>query len=178
LERNVVKDQLERNVVKDQISISPERFREVLGEWPSGVVVITSMTPHGPVGMAVNSFTSVSLAPPLVGFLPAKSSSTWPTLRGTGKFCVNVLASHQEQMSRLFSRKGIDRFADIAWHERPTGPGLDEAVAWIDCEIYEEQEAGDHTFVLGRVQHIDAVKDAQPLIFHRGAYTNLEGGRS
>lgn len=162
----------------DNFSISPQKFREVLGEWPSGVVVITSLTPEGPVGIAMNSFTSVSLDPPLIGFLPAITSSTWPALRATGKFCVNVLASHQEEMSRLFSRKGVDRFAGIGWHERSAGPGLDEAVAWIDCEIHDEMEAGDHTFVLGQVSHIDARSDAHPLVFHRGSYTSLETVRA
>lgn len=126
----------------------------------------------------MNSFTSVSLDPPLVGFLPMKTSSTWPLLRETGRFCVNVLASHQEDTSRLFSRKGIDRFAGIDWHERSSGPGLEEAVAWIECELYAEQEAGDHTFVLGRVQHIDSAEGAKPLVFHRGSYTALEGMRA
>lgn len=158
---------------QDTISVSPQEFRRVLGEWPSGVVVITSMTAEGPVGMAVNSFTSVSLDPPLVGFLPARTSSTWPSLRDNKKFCINVLASHQEQISRIFARKDIDRFAEVAWSERPCGPILDEAVAWIECEMYEEQDAGDHTFVLGNVTSIEAVDSVQPLIFHRGSYTAL-----
>ena len=155
------------------ISISPQEFRRVLGEWPSGVAVITSMAADGPVGMAVNSFTSVSLDPPLVGFLPARSSSTWPSLRDNKKFCINVLASHQEEISRVFARKDIDRFAEVSWSERPCGPILDEAVAWIECEMYEEQDAGDHTFVLGSVKNIEAVDSAKPLIFHRGSYTAL-----
>jgi flavin reductase (DIM6/NTAB) family NADH-FMN oxidoreductase RutF len=157
----------------EQYSISPQKFREVLGEWPSGVVVITSMTPEGPVGIAMNSFTSVSLDPPLVGFLPARSSSTWPALRASGKFCVNVLASHQEDLSRTFSRRGVDRFAGIPWHERAAGPALDEAVAWIDCTVHDELEAGDHTFVLGLVERIDASHGAEPLVFHRGSYKVL-----
>jgi len=154
-------------------TIEPQRFRQVLGQWPSGVVVITSMVRGEPVGMAMNSFTSVSLDPPLVGFLPAKSSSTWPLLRESNRFCINVLASHHEEVSRLFSRKGIDRFASINWTPRESGPGIEDAVAWIECELHSEVDAGDHTFVQGRVLHVDARDEAEPLIFHRGQYTAL-----
>jgi 3-hydroxy-9,10-secoandrosta-1,3,5(10)-triene-9,17-dione monooxygenase reductase component len=155
-------------------SVSAQRFREILGEWPSGVVVITSMVDGVPTGMAMNSFTSVSLDPPLVGFFPAKTSSTWPVLRQPQRFCINVLASHHEDMSRLFARKGVDRFASIGWHPRASGPGIDDAVAWIDCELHDELDAGDHTFVLGLVVHVDARDDADPLVFHRGQYTALQ----
>jgi 3-hydroxy-9,10-secoandrosta-1,3,5(10)-triene-9,17-dione monooxygenase reductase component len=153
--------------------IDPQRFREILGHWPSGVVVITSMVDGVPVGMAMNSFTSVSLDPPLIGFFPGKSSTTWPGMSASRKFCVNILASHHEDVSRLFARKGVDRFAQIAWHERASGPGLDEAVAWIDCELYDELETGDHTLALGLVLEIDSREDVAPLVFHRGQYTAL-----
>jgi hypothetical protein len=85
-----------------------DHFREVLGHYPTGVAVVTAMTPGGPVGMAVNSFTSVSLAPPLVLFCPAASSTTWPVLRTTGVVAVNVLSAEQEAVR---SRLG-------AWHQR------------------------------------------------------------
>jgi 3-hydroxy-9,10-secoandrosta-1,3,5(10)-triene-9,17-dione monooxygenase reductase component len=153
--------------------IDPQRFREVLGHWPSGVVVITGTVSGVPSGMAMNSFTAVSLDPPLVGIFPAKSSTTWPGIRDSGKFCVNVLASHHEEISRLFSRKGVDRFSEIAWHERASGPGLDEAVAWIDCELFSELETGDHWLTLGRVVEIDLRAEVDPLVFHRGQYTAL-----
>ena len=76
----------------------------------------------------------------------------------------------------MFARRGVDRFADIAWHERQTGPGLDEAVAWIDCELFEELPTGDHTLVLGRVLEIDARDEAEPLVFHRGRYSVVGAG--
>lgn len=162
----------------DKTSISPQELRRVMGEWPSGVVAITAMTSEGPVGMAMNSFTSVSLEPPLVGFFPGKSSSTWPLIRSAGRFCINILASHQEHISKTFARKDVDRFAETNWHQRSCGPGLEDAVAWIECELYDEYEAGDHTFVLGSVLELNTIDDAAPLVFHRGAYTALTPAES
>ena len=104
-----------------------ERFREVLGHLPTGVVVVTANHASGPVGMSSNSFTSVSLKPPLVLFCPAKDSTTWPKIATTGAFAVNVFAAHHEQVSRRFAQRGVDRFAGIAWHQRAAGPALDDA---------------------------------------------------
>lgn len=145
-------------------------FRDVLGRWPSGVVVVTGTVDGAPSGMACNSFTSVSLDPPLVGFFPAVTSSTWPGIRAAGRFCVNVLASHHEKVSRTFAARGIDRFAQVPWHDRAGAPALDEAVAWIDCTLEAELPTGDHTLVLGRVVAMHANESGEPLVFHRGRY--------
>jgi 3-hydroxy-9,10-secoandrosta-1,3,5(10)-triene-9,17-dione monooxygenase reductase component len=150
--------------------LSPEQLREVLGHLPTGVTVIASMADGRPVGMSANSFTSVSLAPPLVLFCPAKSSTTWPPIRAAGRFCVNVMAGHHEGICRQFARKGEDRFKGVAWHERSRGPALDDAVAWLDCEIDAEHDAGDHTIVVARVLGIDATPELGPLVFFRGRY--------
>lgn len=156
-------------------TVEPERFREVLGHWPTGVVVVTAMTSQGPVGMSCNSFTSVSLRPPLVGFFPAVSSSTWPAIRATGRFCVNVLARHHEHISRSFSRKDIDRFAGITWSAGSAGPVIDDAVAWLACDLHDELPTGDHTLALGLVTALSAEGSGPPLIFHHGAYSQLPG---
>jgi flavin reductase (DIM6/NTAB) family NADH-FMN oxidoreductase RutF len=154
----------------DQNSDS-ERFRSVLGHLPTGVTVVTAHGVEGPVGMSSNSVTSVSLAPPLILFCPAKASTTWPKMRAAGAFCVNVFAAHHEEISRQFSRVGIDRFAGVSWHERSSGPALDDAVAWIQCTIDTEHGAGDHMIVVGAVRHLE-VRDGQvePLLFFRGQY--------
>lgn len=154
-------------------TIDPLAFRDVLGHWPSGVVVVTGTVDGSPSGMACNSFTSVSLDPPLIGFFPATSSSTWPGIRDAGRFCINVLAGHHEQVSRTFAARGIDRFAEVPWHERAGSPALDEAVAWIDCTLEKEVETGDHTLVLGRVVGMEATDGADPLVFHRGRYAGI-----
>jgi flavin reductase (DIM6/NTAB) family NADH-FMN oxidoreductase RutF len=136
----------------------------------TGVTVIAANTPSGPTGMAANSFASVSLDPPLILICPAKSSTTWPPIREARRFCVNVMAGHHEEICRQFARKGADRFAGVSWHDRQGGPALDDAVAWLDCEMHDEHDAGDHTIVVARVIALDATPDATPLVFFRGNY--------
>lgn len=145
-------------------------FRETLRHLPTGVTLITGHGEDGPVGMACNSFTSVSLDPPLVLFCAAHSSTTWPLIQATGGFCVNVLGGVHEEISTHFGKRGVDRFALAEWSERSHGPGLVGASAWLDCEIDAEHEAGDHTIVVGRVLHLAADPADGPLVFYRGSY--------
>jgi 3-hydroxy-9,10-secoandrosta-1,3,5(10)-triene-9,17-dione monooxygenase reductase component len=152
------------------VEIAPDAFRNVLGHLPTGVTVLTAHGEDGPLGMAANSVTSVSLSPPLVLVCPAKSSTTWPGIRDAGSFCINIMAGHHEELCRGFARKGADRFDGVGHHGRQTGPGLDDAVAWIECEIQDEHDAGDHTIVVARVVAIDAAQDGIPLVFFRGGY--------
>jgi flavin reductase (DIM6/NTAB) family NADH-FMN oxidoreductase RutF len=159
-----------------QLNLS--EFRAVLGHYPTGVVVVTGFDDGQPTGMSCNSFTSVSLDPPLVGFFPAVTSSTWPSIRNSGRFCVNILASHHSELSRTFSRRDIDRFAGVPWSSGPTGPRLDEAVAWLDCELFDETPAGDHTLALGLVSKMSAAAEVEPLVFHRGGYARLDANLS
>ncbi|MBB5159457.1 flavin reductase family protein [Saccharopolyspora phatthalungensis] len=146
-------------------------FREVLGHFASGVTVITGITDDGPAGFTCQSFSSLSLDPPLVVVLPGKSSTSWPRIADTDRFCVNILADHQDQLSTRFARSGADKFADVAWTPSPLGqPVLDGACAWIDCHIEAIHPGGDHLIVVGAVEHLSAKPDRQPLLFHRGAY--------
>jgi 3-hydroxy-9,10-secoandrosta-1,3,5(10)-triene-9,17-dione monooxygenase reductase component len=158
------------------MEIDAMAFRRALGQLPTGVIVITGWNMGQPAGMSCNSFTSVSLDPPLVGFFPALASSTWPGIRDSGRFAVNILASAHESVARDFSRPGADRFAGVSWHESESGPLLDEATCWIECEVGDEYPAGDHTLALGRVlslEHHD--EDRLPLVFHRGKYGTFVG---
>jgi 3-hydroxy-9,10-secoandrosta-1,3,5(10)-triene-9,17-dione monooxygenase reductase component len=155
---------------RHEMEITGEAFRRVLGHLPTGVTVITTNGVDGPVGMAANSVTSVSLEPPLVLFCPATSSTTWPSIREVGAFCINIMAGHHEELTRRFSLKGVDRFAGIVYDEGPCGPILEDAVGWIDCVIREEHEAGDHTIVVASVSRIEAAPDSSPLVFFRGVY--------
>lgn len=146
-------------------------FRQVLGHFPTGVTIITGMAGHTPAGFTIGSFTSVSLDPPLVGFLPQTNSDTWAAMAPSGRFCVNVLGAHQGAQCWRFAKKGVDdRFSDVAWHPGITGsPVLDDAIAWIDCVTEVVHEVGDHYFVVGRVQEMShADDDPQPLLFYRG----------
>src|SRR5687767_9052427 len=96
------------------VEFDSARFRQVLGRFPTGVVVVTGIDPHGrPAGMAVGSFTSVSLVPPLLAFFPDKGSSSFPKIRASGSFCVNVLSASQEPVCRAFATKGADKFAGL-----------------------------------------------------------------
>ena len=157
-------------------TIDSARFRRVLGHFATGVTIITAAPRDEPVvGMAVNSFTSVSLDPPFVAFCAAHSSTTWPHIRAAGRFCVNIMAEDQEDLSRLFATRGADRFSRVAWHPAESGaPILEGALAWIDCDIDAEHEAGDHSIVVGRVRGLDLEEEGKPLVFFRGGYGRFE----
>jgi flavin reductase (DIM6/NTAB) family NADH-FMN oxidoreductase RutF len=152
--------------------IDPKRFRQVLGQFPTGVAVVTGLDPDGkPAGMAVGSFTSVSLDPPLVAFLPDKSSTSWPRIEGSGVFCVNILGAEQESVCRAFAVKGGEKFAELGWQPAGSGsPVLDGVLAWIDCDIEVVHEAGDHYIVIGRVRDLDIANPSLPLVFFQGGY--------
>ena len=138
-------------------------FRHILGHSPPGVPVITPAHDDGSpaAGMVVGTFTSVSLDPPLVAFLPDKKSSSWPQIKETGRFCVNVLGADQEALCRQFSARGGDKFEGVAWRPSPSrNPILEGIVAWVDCTI--EQEADDSsplTFHRGRFGQVGAAQD-------------------
>jgi 3-hydroxy-9,10-secoandrosta-1,3,5(10)-triene-9,17-dione monooxygenase reductase component len=152
-------------------NIDPGHFRQVLAHLPTGVSVITAHGPDGPIGMAANSVTSVSLAPPLMLFCPARTSTTWPDIRATGRFCINIMAGHHEEVTRRFAARETDRFAGVSYADRATGPALLDALAWIECEMQDEHEAGDHTIVVARVVAMEAAsEDSEPLVFFRGSY--------
>jgi flavin reductase (DIM6/NTAB) family NADH-FMN oxidoreductase RutF len=157
-------------------TIEPGLFRMVLGHFPTGVVVVTAMGVDGePVGMAVNAFSSVSLDPPLVAFFPAMTSKTWPAIESSGAFCINILSTEQEQLSRSFSRSGTDKFAGVSWYPSPSGaPVLEDAVAWIDCDLFRADQAGDHYTVYGSVKDMRLQTGSAPLVFFRGGYGGFE----
>ncbi len=151
--------------------IDGAHFRTVLGHFPTGVTVITAMGADGPAGLAVGSFFSVSLDPPLVGFCPNKASSNWPVIKSAGVFCVNILAEDQEDISRNFATKGGDKFQGVGWRPASSGsPILHDVLAWVDCEIDAVHEAGDHFVVVGRVHELDVAHEGTPLVFFRGGY--------
>jgi 3-hydroxy-9,10-secoandrosta-1,3,5(10)-triene-9,17-dione monooxygenase reductase component len=151
--------------------IDPREMRDVLGHFASGVTVVTALGPGGPVGFTCQSFSSLSLDPPLVTFAPSRTSTTWPLLRAAGRFCVNVLADDQRALSGQFARSGTDKFAGVDWVTSAHGsPVLDGVVAWIDAELAAEHDGGDHTIVVARVLDLGADASRTPLLFHRGGY--------
>ena len=150
-------------------------FRAVLGHFATGVVVVTASDNGVPVGMTCNSFTSVSLDPPMVLFCAAKSSSTWPRIQSAGRFAVNFLDDDGEEICRLFAQKDADRFARISHRAGRSGsPVLDDALAFVECETAAEHEAGDHVIVVGRAIELGSRSEGKPLVFFRGGYGRFE----
>lgn len=157
---------------------TPERMREVLGTFATGVVIVTALADR-PLGFTCQSFVSQSLDPPLISFSAARTSTTWPQIRTVGQFCVNVLAHDQHELSELFALRGADRFAAVTWTSSPLGaPILDGVSAWIDCELAAEYEAGDHTIVLGAVRTLEADPNRYPPIYYRSQYAPSEHWRA
>lgn len=152
------------------------RFRDVLGRFASGVTVVTAISNGEPVGMTCQSFSSVSLDPPLVLFVPARTSRAWPLMQRAGRFCVNFLAAEQFALSDTMAGRGTDKFAGVDWHPSPTtgSPVLSGALAHVDCTIHAVHEAGDHYVVIGRVVDLADHDDADPLLFHRGRYGSVQ----
>ncbi|MFB6663949.1 flavin reductase family protein [Streptomyces parvus] len=152
--------------------VAPAEFRRVLGHFASGVTVVTARDTDGPTGFACQSFASLSLDPPLVSFMVARTSTTWPRIARAGVFCVNILGAEQGALCRGFAVSGADKFAGVAYGEAPaTGsPLLDSVPAWIDCRIHAVHTGGDHLIVVGRVEALGAAEEGEPLLFHRGAF--------
>lgn len=162
----------EQELVADP-DVPPAEFRDTLGRFASGITVVTAISGGVPVGLTCQSFTSVSLDPPLVLFCPSRTSRAWPLIQRTGAFCVNVLAHDQADVSDTMASRGIDKFARVAWApSAETGsPVLAGVLAHVDCTVASVQEAGDHYVVLGRVQHVSVERpDADGLVFFRGRY--------
>lgn len=149
-----------------------QHFRRVLGNYPTGVTVVTAIGEGGdPQAMVVGSFTSVSLDPPLVAFLPSADSRSWAGLRKVGTFCVNILSGDQEHLCRQLASRTGDKYAGLTWSPSPSGsPIFEGAVAWIDCTTEVIHPAGDHDIVVGRVLDLDTASEDDPLLFFRGGY--------
>ncbi len=149
------------------------QYRKVLGHFPTGVTIVTGWAGDVPAGFTIGSFTSVSLDPPLVAFLPQINSDTWEAMAPSGKFCVNVLRDDQADLCWRFAKSGVgdDRFDSVVWSTSPTGCPIIEGVgAWIDCTVEHSFELGDHYLVVGRVVDLDHHPDPhRPLLFYKGA---------
>jgi 3-hydroxy-9,10-secoandrosta-1,3,5(10)-triene-9,17-dione monooxygenase reductase component len=162
--------------VNHQPVATPEHFRAVLGHFCSGIVVVTATDEEGPTGLTAQSFTSLSLEPPLVLLCPGKSSTSWPRIEAAGQFCVNVLAEDQEELCRGFAMRGADKFAGVGYAAAPHSgaPLLTGVLAWIDCSLEAVHDGGDHVIAVGRVLEMGATDGGRPLLFYRGGYGRFE----
>jgi 3-hydroxy-9,10-secoandrosta-1,3,5(10)-triene-9,17-dione monooxygenase reductase component len=150
----------------------PQRFRQALGHFATGVTVITGLDGTEPVGFACQAFAALSLDPALVLCCPAKTSSSWPRLARSGRFCANVLAAEQRELARRFGVSGPDKFGGVRWSPDPSGlPVLAGVLTWASCAIDTVHEAGDHYVVIARVTCLGDSTAGNPLLFYRGRFT-------
>lgn len=144
-------------------------FRQALGQFATGVTVVTTMGPDGPMGFTANSFSSLSLDPPLVLWSLAKSSSRFDIFNAAGHYAIHVLAQTQEDLALRFS-KGGQGFADLNWHENADGaPILPSALARFDCAQHVTYPGGDHVIIVGQVLRLTQHSGA-PLVFAQGRF--------
>jgi 3-hydroxy-9,10-secoandrosta-1,3,5(10)-triene-9,17-dione monooxygenase reductase component len=146
-------------------------LRSVMSVFPTSVVAIAGVNVETgkPTGLAVGTFTSISLDPPLAGFFVTKGSSSWPVIKESGGFCANLLSHDQEKLARQLATRGADKFAGIEWRPAPSGsPIIKDAIAWVDCVDITTTEVGDHLLVVGTIVACDAiVSEARVMGFHR-----------
>ena len=156
--------------------VGPDQFRAVIGRFPTGVTVVTAMSPDGPVGMTANAVTSLSLDPLLLLVCFDNTSRTLPIVRESGRFGVNVLAAGQEELARRFAGKlpEPEKFAGVA-HTLDDGvPVLEGAHAWLGCDLEQLVPGGDHTIGIGAVKAAE-VGVGDPLVWWTGAYGTFGG---
>ena len=154
--------------------IDPRVLRNVYGQFPSGVAAVCAAIDGVPVGMAVSSFTSVSLVPPLVSICVATSSTTWPLLRTRDRIGVSVLGQAHDDACRRLAARTDDRFCGLDLHVTDEDAVLIEgAPAWLDCRVEAEHPGGDHTLVLLRVTAFRTDPRTRPLVFHRSGFHRL-----
>ncbi|HEY5701620.1 MAG TPA: flavin reductase [Gammaproteobacteria bacterium] len=149
-------------------------FRRALGNYLTGVTVVTTVDEfERPRGITANSFTSVSLDPPLVLVCIAKNADSYDAFVSGDSFTVNILADSQRSLSQLFASKSADKFDAVRWHRGDNGaPVLDDSLAWFDCRMYRQTDAGDHAILIGEVTCFDTMA-GQPLGYCQGNYLSF-----
>jgi 3-hydroxy-9,10-secoandrosta-1,3,5(10)-triene-9,17-dione monooxygenase reductase component len=154
--------------------IEPAEFRSVLGAYPTGVCVVTGQNHGHKLGITIGSFTAISLDPPLVGFFIDQASRRWPPIAEAGRFCVNILGIHQLRECQFFTRQQAAEFTRFI--ESPAGTGMpviEDAIAWVECEVNEIRRFGDHDLVTGKVMSLSRGRNGTPLVFWSGSFREL-----
>jgi flavin reductase ActVB len=157
--------------------LAANAYRDALRHFPSGVTIVTIRAGREVHGLTVSAFTSVSAEPPMILVVVNTANRAHAMLeRPDAAFAVNILGDHQQELSNRFARPGTgDRFASGCWGEAATGaPVLQDALAWLDCEVVSRTPAGSHTVYLGRVRAIGVPRaDGSPLIYWNRGYRQL-----
>ena len=153
-------------------TVAPERFRTVMGHFATGVTVVTADSPNGPVGMTANAVCSLSLDPLLLLVCFERTARTFPVVRETGRFGVNVLGAGQEHLARLFASKlpEAEKFADVRHTVHDGIPVIEGTLAWVGCTLEQLVPGGDHTIGIGAVTAAEKATEAPALIWYRGEY--------
>ncbi|HBW62346.1 flavin reductase family protein [Comamonas kerstersii] len=153
-----------------QPAFTERDFRNALGQFATGVTVVTTVDAQGqPVGMTVSSFNSVSLDPALVLWSLGKHAGCFPAFAQASHYAIHVLASHHQELALQFARRGVDRFAGVAWHANAQGvPLLDDALATFECRARSQYAEGDHLILVGEVLACHHAAHPEPLLYHRG----------
>jgi len=158
-------------------SIDSRALRYALGRFASGITVISGMVDNVPTGFTCQSFYSVSLNPPLVSFCVMKTSKSWPSIRLSRRFTVNVLAEEQQAISDAFAKSGSEKGKHVDWAAHLGGKAvIAKTLMWLDCSLHSEHELGDHFLIIGKVEEMSPVdwdRQRNPLIYFRGQYRQL-----
>lgn len=159
----------------ETVAITAESLREVLGLFPTGIAVLTARTGEGALyGVTINSFSSVSLDPPLVLFSLSRRLHTLKALLSAETFAIHFLREDQRHVSTRFARARSDKWDDVGYREGVTGcPVIEPALAVLECRLYAQYDGGDHVIIVGRIAHIERQGDENPLVFFRGRYHTI-----
>ncbi len=159
------------------LEVSPDSLREVSGLFPTGIAVVTARTSGGDLcGVTINSFSSVSLDPPLVLFSLARGLHTLDALLSARAFAIHFLRDDQRHLSARFAKALSNKWEDLRYRDGVTGcPVLEPALALMECTLYAQYDGGDHIIIVGRVAHIERETGQNPLVFFRGRYHTIGG---
>ncbi|MEV7005210.1 flavin reductase family protein [Streptosporangium sp. NPDC051022] len=161
--------------MNEPTSTDAHQYKTVLGHFCTGVTVVTALDGDEPVGFTCQAFSALSLRPPQVLLCPQKTSTTWPRIRRSGRLAINMLGAGQREIGRRFARTGVDRFAGVGWRPSPAGlPLIDGALAWLECRVVEEIDAGDHMIAVASVGELGVGQAEHPLLFFRGEFVGYE----
>lgn len=151
--------------------IEPGIYKEVMGSFPSGVTIVTTLDPEGNlVGITASAFSALSIDPALVLFCPNYASDTYPVLRDSKRFAIHLLGAEQQAEAYAFAGKGKDKAKGIEYTLSELGnPLLNKATAIIECELWREYDGGDHAIIVGAVKNLILPPEpVTPMIYHRG----------
>jgi 3-hydroxy-9,10-secoandrosta-1,3,5(10)-triene-9,17-dione monooxygenase reductase component len=157
------------------MTVVPLELRKALSHFVTGVTIVTTRCPDGtPQGITANSFTSVSLEPPLISVNLSRSLASFKHFRNCSAFAVHLLSEAQQDVSARFASRGADKWEDIDILEGHLGvPLLPRRLGLFECSFYAAYAGGDHEILVGKVEHFDVTTDLAPLAFFKGAYRTI-----